>query len=42
MSLRVLRGNTDGDMVQFILNPTPEDETAKIDWTEPTESTDGE
>ena len=42
MSLRVLRGNTDGDMVQFILNPTPEDETAKIDWTEPTESTYGE
>lgn len=34
MSLRVLRGNSDGDLVQFILNPTKEGETAKIDWTE--------
>ena len=34
MSLRVLRGNSDGDMVQFILNPTAEGDTAKIDWTE--------
>ena len=34
MSLRVLRGNADGDMVQFILNPTAEGETAKIEWTE--------
>ena len=34
MSLRVLRGNEDGDMVQFILNPTDDGETAKIEWTE--------
>ena len=30
MSLRVLRGNENGDMVQFILQETGEDETAKI------------
>ncbi len=30
MSLRVLRGNEDGDMVQFILQETAEGETAKI------------
>ena len=34
MSLRVLRGNDDGDMVQFILDQTAEDATAKIEWTE--------
>ena len=30
MSLRVLRGNDDGDMVQFILQETAEGDTAKI------------
>lgn len=36
MSLRVLRGNEDGDMVQFILNPNTDGEQAKIEWTEAT------
>lgn len=36
MSLRVLRGNANGDMVQFILNETAEGEKAQITWTEST------
>jgi hypothetical protein len=36
MSLRVLRGNDAGDMVQFILDQTAEGQTAQITWSEPT------
>ena len=35
MSLRVLRGNDNGDMVQFILDQTADGQTAQITWNEP-------